>query len=78
MTARERKAVAETLREWAAWCEASEWNPWFGYTGTRNMAAWSRAWDWCACRITQHDLYGQEAATGLCLAAAVVEAGDGV
>jgi hypothetical protein len=79
MTLAERKAVAETLREWAAWCEANPKLPWWhacsGSAGMRVLAWWSAApfVDLCV-PFKWYD--GPTAATGLCLAAAMVEAGD--
>ena len=84
MTARERKVVAETLREWAAWCEANPKQEWsrawielgrkYALAGTTRIAS---SWcdydpdDWTSGWHT-----GPTAATGLLLAAAMVEAGD--
>jgi hypothetical protein len=75
MTPAERKAVAETLRTWAAWCEASNWNTWCGYNGTRSARAWALAY-LCCHQSHEPELQGPTAATGLLLAAAMVESGD--
>ena len=80
MTARERKAVARVLREWAAWCEANPYLPWHHILGIGMypppLAAASAAVLWCSGRPA--DYTGPTAATGLLLAAAMVESGDSV
>jgi hypothetical protein len=77
MTPAERKAVAETLREWAAWCEANPHAPWWHFNATAKS---SKAFDFGVPFIDEFGPFrwymGEEAATGLLLAAAMVEAGD--
>jgi len=76
----ERKAVAETLREWAAWCEANPDKPWgdhplYSMNGEQVDAffvAFDMAKVWCKSEA------GPTAALGLYFAAAMVEAGDSV
>ena len=88
MTAADRKAVAETLREWAAWCEVNPDCDAADACGTPEIPpspyvdqASDAATPWCvdgfeSGRLDLHT--GPTAATGLLLAAAMVEAGDGV
>jgi hypothetical protein len=80
MTKAERKAVAETLREWAAWCEANPGELWLAFG---RSAGFDAALNFC--QMIGHDgrVYpvahtGPTAATGLLLAAAMVDAGDSV
>jgi hypothetical protein len=88
MTPAERKAVAKTLREWARWCEA---NPAYGWAmawsmtkrkiGVRHLRSLNTAPHETACAFCEgpyvSDYHrGPTAATGLLLAAAMVEAGD--
>ena len=78
MTKRERQEVAAVLREWAAWCEQSENNCWFGWK-VSNGPAWKAAWPFCEhLEVIDGWHSGPTAATGLLLAAAMVEAGDSV
>ncbi len=84
LTPAERKAVAETLRTWAAWCEADPKHGWLrayfdcpGSTAAAFEAQFpAQAFCWTADESGWHT--GPTAATGLLLAAAMVEAGDGV
>ncbi len=80
MTARERKAVAETLRTWAAWCEANPGSLWSNAgAGDRSARADLAYWfadQWCNGDDGPFFHRGPTAATGLLLAAAMVEAGD--
>jgi len=88
MTKAERKAVAETLREWARWCEANPGEVWDAYIEWPDcesdpyILAWEAAYPWCEDRGKLFDearLYtGPTAATGLLLAAAMVESGDSI
>jgi hypothetical protein len=85
MTKSERREVAATLRRWAAWCEV---NPDYGVLAA--MHGCDAPIDKIAYRAAVHacvkawlprmiePLLGKEAATGLLLAAAMVEAGDSV
>jgi hypothetical protein len=74
MTKSERRQVAATLREWAAWCEQSEHNVWYAWAGTMDRTIVGWAWDFCGFKFEDHA--GPTAATGLLLAAEAVEAGD--
>jgi len=83
MTPAERKAVAETLREWAKWCEANperaDWMwPSIHYAPSDVLLS-GQAWiiePWGMGITDRHQ--GHTAATGLYFAAAMVEAGDSV
>jgi hypothetical protein len=83
MTPAERKAVAETLREWAAWCEANPGKPWWHVSLQPErlpIESFKAAQKFCTSpgfrAIPFH--FGPTAATGLLLAAAMVEAGDSI
>jgi len=80
MTKTERKAVARTLREWAAWCEANPAAPWWHACSSCSkggrLAAWCAAAPFADQCVPFDWLNGPTAATGLLLAAAMVEAGD--
>jgi hypothetical protein len=89
MTPAERKAVAETLREWAAACERDPEAAWWiwpcdlanplPHARIVALAAWWCASDtWPGPPDCEEAAVGTVAATGLLLAAAMVEAGDGV
>jgi hypothetical protein len=81
MTKAERRAVAKTLREWAAWCEANSELPWWhacSNYGRGRVAAWSAAAPFVDLCVPFQWYDGPTAATGLLLAAAMVEAGDSV
>lgn len=79
MTAAERRQAAKVLREWAAWCERNPDVPWWIWPCDLNNAVpdgriialavgWGPPDGGTAC--------GDDAATGLCLAAAMIESGD--
>jgi hypothetical protein len=78
MSPKERKAVAETLRTWARWCEA---HPESGWLAAAFIDIAPAACD-AACLFCQTDgdgyHRGPTAALGLYFAAAMVEAGDSV
>ena len=82
MTKSERREVAATLREWAAFCDCSALCPW--WAGPCNMrdnprlAALAAAAQWCECEIDgqNHSHMGEHASIALCFAAAMVESGD--
>lgn len=86
MNAKERQAVAAVLRKWAAWCEANPGEVWDVYLGWPEedddpyVLAWDAAYPWCEDRgklLSDARMHtGPTAATGLCLAAAMVEMGD--
>jgi hypothetical protein len=81
MTKTERKAVAKTLREWAAWCEAKPYFKWHEWPVCYGGPAWHIAYSWCHNPHVNGLLFdvahrGPTAATGLLLAAAMIEAGD--
>lgn len=82
MTKTERKAVAKTLREWAAWCEANPKDGWLlayfecpsSGAATFNAQFPAQAFCWSGDETGWHT--GPTAATGLLLAAAMIESGD--
>lgn len=81
MTARERQAIAAILRQWAQWCEANPDDGWIDayLYGVNSASAFdaqfpAQAFCWPADQDGYH--VGPTAATGLCLAAAMVEMGD--
>ena len=80
MTKTERKAVAKTLREWAAWCEANPCLAWHEWLECVGGSTWCAAYCFChnpaATTLPFRRHTGPTAATGLLLAAAMVEAGD--
>jgi hypothetical protein len=85
MTKSERRQVAATLREWAAWCEASGHYWWLYPPYTRLELPAPCHETVRAARefvssphhaLSTYDHTGPTAATGLLLAAAAVEAGD--
>jgi hypothetical protein len=90
MTKTKRKAVAKTLREWAAWCEANRTFGWIGAWNRVNpiscfdppsssrAAATLIANAFCGDVLYRDRRYhrGPTAATGLLLAAAMIESGD--
>ena len=84
MTKSERREVAATLREWAAFCDCSALCPW--WAGPCNdiknppMAALAAAAQWCedGTSAPTRAHIGQQAALALCFAAAMVESGDSV
>jgi hypothetical protein len=87
MSPKERKAVAETLRTWAAWCEADSLSRALGCFYRSVIRGEATAHHVTALRIGKHFCEsprddskhrGPTAATGLLLAAAMVEAGDSV
>lgn len=89
MNKRERQGVADVLREWAAACERDPEAAWWIWPCDPNnrlpparvvaLAAWWCASDaWPGPPDCDEAAVGVEAATGLCLAAAMVEAGDSV
>ena len=79
MSKQERKRVAGVLLEWAAWCEATPRGAWDTLFWARLELGGTRAYmaaqPWCSSSIWAN-FSGPTAATGLCLAAAMVEAGD--
>jgi hypothetical protein len=77
MTKSERRQVAATLREWAAWCEANRGKDFYGYALWNSLGnAWILGCAFCYGSYSYESLSGPTAATGLLLAAAMVEAGD--
>ncbi len=84
MTKTKRKAVVKTLREWAAWSEAHLSHKWWHAWGELDRKymrreTWRAASAWCDASPNNWHAEvhtGPTAATGLLLAAAMVEAGD--
>jgi hypothetical protein len=75
LTVAERKAVAETLVKWAAWCEVNPGELWWRYPPDTSERVDNAAIPWCE-GAWPLGPRGPTAATGLLLAAAMVEAGD--
>ena len=76
LTVAERKAVAETLREWARCFAGGRKEP--PPTPPPGSPAYEAAvaWCWNTSERQPWPLQGATAALGLCFAAAMVEAGD--
>jgi hypothetical protein len=75
VTKSERRQVAATLREWAAWCEANPTRDWWDNEFLVDSRVWLLLCAFCDGPYAQFHT-GPTAATGLLLAAAMVEAGD--
>lgn len=78
MTKSERQEVAATLREWAEWCEKHPRDSWLS---SQHTTGFEVALMFCQKISDSGNLSpvghrGTTAATGLCLAAAMIEAGD--
>ena len=74
MTTQKSKS-AETLLQWAEWCDQNPLNVWFSCPRASGPA-WDAAYDWCEhhAEFVMHT--GPDVVLALCFAAAAVEAGD--